>query len=288
MQKLLNFVAGTAIATALAQPLWAQDTAAPQEPATADTVVATVNGTDITIGHMIVARASLPQQYQQMPDDALFQGILEQLIQQQALADTFTGELPLSAAVAMQNEERSVRASLAIQDGVGEAIPEEDIKAAYEARIADMDEQEEYNASHILVETEEEAKAIREELDGGAEFAAVAREKSTGPSGPNGGELGWFSAGMMVPDFEAATVALEPGQVSDPVETQFGWHVIKLNEVRKKEIPSLEDLREEITGALMKQAIDEKIQATTNDASVERADITGIDAAVLKNVELLD
>ncbi|MDW4498023.1 peptidylprolyl isomerase [Sulfitobacter sp. D35] len=288
MQNLRNFLAGTAIATALAMPAHAQQDDAAETTASADTVVATVNGTDITIGHMIAARATLPAQYQQVPPDALFGGILEQLIQQQALADTFTGDLPNSAAVALENENRSVRASIAIQEMVGDTMPEEEIKAAYDERVAGMEEQEEFNASHILVETEEEAQAIREEINGGAEFAAVAREKSTGPSGPNGGELGWFGAGQMVPEFETAAFALEPGEVSEPVQTQFGWHVIKLNEKRNASVPTLEDMREELNTELMRAAVNAKIEETATAAEVERADVSGIDPTVLNNLELLD
>ncbi|XDA98183.1 peptidylprolyl isomerase [Sulfitobacter sp. LCG007] len=288
MQKLRKFLAGSAVAAALALPAFAQQEHTAASDVSASTVVATVNGTDITIGHMIAARATLPQQYQQMPPEMLFGGILDQLIQQQALADTFTGELPRSAEIAMENENRSVRASLAIQSGVGDDVSEEEIKAAYDARMEGQEATKEYSAAHILVETEEEAKDIKAELDGGAEFATLAREKSTGPSGPNGGDLGWFGPGMMVPEFEAATFALEPGQVSDPIQTQFGWHVIKLNEVRVAEMPTLDDMREELRSELMREKVNKQISDTTAAAKVERADVSGIDPSVLQNVELLD
>ena len=142
-------------------------------------------------------------------------------------------------------------------------------------------------ARHILVETEEEAKALKAELDGGADFAALAKDKSTGPSGPNGGDLGWFGLGMMVKPFEDAVLALEPGQVSDPIQTQFGWHVIKLNETRMAEIPSLDDSRAELEGDLRSKAVEARVVSLTDNATIEKM-VEGIDKSVLRNTALLD
>ena len=159
---------------------------------------------------------------------------------------------------------------------------------AFDTKYANAEAGEEYNASHILVETEEEAIALKEELDGGADFAALAREKSTGPSGPGGGSLGWFGKGMMVPTFEAAVVAMEPGAVSDPVQTQFGWHVIKLNETRKTEAPSLESVREELELQLRQTRVQTAIEDVTAAADVDRSGAEGLDPAILKDLELLE
>ena len=246
MSKRFFSLSALAISVALAAPVAAQD---------ADTVVATVNGTDITIGHMIVARATLPQRFQELPDEVLFTGILDQLVQQTLLAQSFDGALPKRATLSLENETRSVTAGEAIETLFEGVITEEAVQAAYDARFTDSTPAEEYNASHILVESEEEARAVKEEIDGGAEFAAVAREKSTGPSGPNGGSLGWFGPGMMVPTFEAAVIALEVGEVSDPVETQFGWHIITLNETRTADLPALDDVRAELEQQLREDAL---------------------------------
>ena len=282
MQKPLTFLSSLALAAAVALPVAAQD-----EPSV-DTVVATVNDTEITLGHMLVARASLPQQYQQLPDDVLFQGILDQLVQQTALADSFTGELPPRVTLSIENETRSLTAGEAIEGVMAEDVSDEELQAAYDAQYKDAEPEQEFNASHILVETKEEADAIKSELDGGADFAEVAKEKSTGPSGPGGGSLGWFGPGMMVPAFEEAVAGMEAGSVSDPVETQFGWHVIKLNETRTAEAPALEDVREELETQVRQTKVQEAIESLTEAAEVDRSAAEGIDPTVLKNIEWLN
>lgn len=285
MQKHLRIMASAVLLAGLAAPLWAQDQ--PEAP-TAETVVATVNGVEITLGHMIAARASLPQQYQQLEDEVLYDGILEQLVQQSALAQTFEGDAPLRITKSIENEERSLLAAEVVEGVLQGAITDEALQNLYDRQYGDIDPEEEYNASHILVETEEEAVAVKEAIDGGADFAATAREKSTGPSGPNGGDLGWFSAGMMVPGFEAATIALAVGEVSAPVQTQFGWHVIKLNETRQADIPTLEDVRENLTQELSQIAAQEAITAATEAADVQVPADLEIDPAALKQTDLLD
>lgn len=282
MQKPLTFLSSLALAAAVALPVAAQD-----EPSV-DTVVATVNDTEITLGHMLVARASLPQQYQQLPDDVLFQGILDQLVQQTALADSFTGELPPRVTLSIENETRSLTAGEAIEGVMAEDVSDEELQAAYDAQYKDAEPEQEFNASHILVETKEEADAIKAELDGGADFAEVAKEKSTGPSGPGGGSLGWFGPGMMVPEFEEAVAGMEAGGVSEPVETQFGWHVIKLNETRTGEAPALEDVREELETQVRQTKVQEAIESLTEAAEVDRSAAEGIDPTVLKNIEWLN
>ena len=283
MHKHLNFVASAVLAASFALPAFAQD-----DTTSADTVVASVNGTDITLGHMIIARATLPEQYQQLPDEVLFTGILDQLIQQTALSQSFEGDVPSRVDLSLENERRSLVAAEVIEGVLGEAITEEAVTAAYEEQYANAEPSEEYNASHILVETEEEAKAIKAELDDGGDFAAIAKEKSTGPSGPGGGSLGWFGAGAMVPAFEAATVELEPGTVSDPVQTQFGWHVIKLNETRQADAPTLEEVRAELEAGIRQSVVQEKIDEVTAAADVDRSGAEGIDKSLLKQLDLLD
>lgn len=282
MRKTLTFLVSVATVAALALPVAAQD------ETTVDTVVATVNGKDITVGHMIVARASLPEQYQQLPDEVLFSGILDQLIQQTALADTYTGDLPARVTLSIENETRSLTAGEVIEGVMAQPVPDGALQTAYEEQYANAEEGEEYSASHILVETEEEAQAIVEELADGADFAETAIEKSTGPSGPSGGSLGWFGAGMMVPDFEAAVVDMEVGAVSDPVKTQFGWHVIKLDEKRITEAPTFESVREELDLQLRQTLVQAEIEKITAEAEVNKDASVGIDPTVTKNTDWLE
>ncbi|WP_416884185.1 peptidylprolyl isomerase [Marivita sp.] len=282
MTNLITKMSASAFALMLALPVQAQDTL------TADSVVATVNGTEITLGHMLMVRASLPDQYQQLPDDVLWDGIMDQIVQQTVLSQQDSGEETRRIKLALENERRALLAAQVIEGIVGDAITDEAVQAMYDETYLQGEQSEEYNASHILVETEEEAAAIVEELNGGADFAEVARAKSTGPSGPNGGQLGWFGAGMMVPEFQTAVEELEVGAISGPVQTQFGWHVIILNEKRAKEAPALEAVRGEIENQLSQQAVTQKIDELTDAATVTRTAKEEVDTSVLSNIGLLE
>ena len=282
MTNLITKLSASAFALMLALPVQAQDTL------TADSVVATVNGTEITLGHMLMVRASLPEQYQQLPDDVLWDGIMDQIVQQTVLSQQDSGEETRRIQLALENERRALMAAQVIEGIVDSAVTDAAVQEIYDQTYLQADQAEEYNASHILVETEEEAAAIVEELNGGADFAEVARAKSTGPSGPNGGELGWFAAGMMVPEFQAAVEELEVGAISGPVQTQFGWHVIILNEKRAQEAPTLDAVRAEIEGQLSQQAVSQKIDELTNAADVTRTAKEEVDTSVLSNIGLLE
>lgn len=281
MRKGVTFLTTLALTGVLTLPVTAQDTPS------ADTVVASVDGTDITLGHVIVAFSTLPAQYQQLGPDVLLPGIIDQLVRQTALAQSFEGEPSRAARLSLENEERSVMAGEAVEATMATAVSDADIQAAYDSRFADGTAGEEYNASHILVETEEEALAIVEELNGGADFAEVAKAKSIGPSRENGGALGWFGPGRMVPDFEAAVIALQPETISGPVQTEFGWHVIRLNETRVVDAPALEEVRDEIQLELQQIAVTEHIEALVTSADVVLPDLSDLDPASIMNLDLL-
>lgn len=258
-----------------------------EDAPSADTVVATVNGTPITLGHMIMVRKDLPAQYQKLPDDLLFKGILDQLISQTLLEQSRTGEMPRTVRLAVENERRSLMAAQAIDAVVKSEMTEEMVQQAYQADYAKSPGKE-YHAAHILVKTEDEASALIDELKSGADFAALAKEKSTGPSGANGGDLGWFGKGRMVPEFEAAVTALEPGQISDPVQTQFGWHVIQLMETRIPDAPPLEQVRADIESKIQTKLIEQRIEELRTAGSVDRSGEEGLDPALLKDTTLLE
>jgi peptidyl-prolyl cis-trans isomerase C len=275
MHTLTRPIAAALTAFALAGPAAAQDAPA------LDTVVATVNGDAITLGHMVAARSSLPQQYQQLPDDVLFNALLDQLVQQTLLSQT-QDALSGMAEMALENERRMLGAAQAIEGIVGESVTEEALQAAYEARYADAEPGTEYNASHILVETQELAQQLIEELEGGADFAALAEEHSTGPSGPSGGSLGWFGEGAMVEPFQNAVQEMEPGSVrSEPVQTQFGWHVIRLNETRPAEAPVLDEVRGELAEEIRQAAVEDRLQALSDAAEIDRSGAESLDPSAL-------
>lgn len=290
--KRALLLTAAALSLTFAQVARAQETEAPaaETPAVApdaDMVIATVNGENITLGHVIAARLSLPDQYQQLPAEVLFPGLVEQLIQQTVLGQA-AGEVNRRAQVQIDNEKRAILATEKLDEIITGAVTDEKIQALYDAEYANAEPTQEWNASHILVETEDEAKALVDELNNGADFAELAKEKSTGPSGPNGGELGWFGPGMMVAPFEDAVKGLEVGSVSAPVQTQFGWHVIKLNEMRDRPAPSVDEVHDEIVAKLQDQAVEEAINSLMDGATIERTDTAGIDPNVLNNLGLLD
>ncbi len=253
----------------------------------ADTVVATVNGTEITLGHMLVLRQRLPQQYQQLSPDVLFDGILDQLVQQTLLGDQIK-TLSDTSQITLDNELRALKAAEEIGRVIDEAVTDEALQEAYNRLYGETEPETEYNASHILVETEEEAAALVTELEGGADFAELAKEKSTGPSGPRGGELGWFGKGAMVAPFEEAVVAMEAGTTSAPTQTEFGWHVIRLNETRIKDAPPLEQVRGQLQEEVQGAAIQARIADLTEAAEVTRMTVEEIDPTLLNDPSLLE
>ena len=260
--------------------------AAQAEPS-ADTVVASVNGTEITVGHMILVRESLPEQYRNLPNEQLFDGILEQLIQQTLLADLIGDKDSREIRLTLENDRRLMKASQAVEELSAQAIGEDEIAASYDDRYADADMGMEYDASHILVETEEAAVNLIDKLQAGADFVELAKEFSTGPSGPGGGALGWFGLGMMVPPFEAAVVAMEKGAISSPVKTDFGWHVIKLNDTRAISAPALDEVRGEIIAELQRIAIERRIDELRQQATISRTPVEDIGVAVISQSELM-
>jgi len=280
MLKHVTFLGATAIAAVLSTGALAQDV-------TAETVVATVGDTEITMGEVIIARSQLPQQYAQLPVDMLFTGLVDQLIQQQLLADASEGT---SAQIeyTLRNERRALVAADVITQIADTSVTEADIQAAYDERFTNAEAIPEFNAAHLLVETEEEALAAKARIDEGAAFADVAREVSTGPTGPNGGNLGWFGAGAMVPAFEEAVAALEVGGVTEPFETQFGWHVATLLETRVQDLPTIDQVRSQLAQELQEVAITARIEKLAEMQTVTRPEEGQFDPALIDAVDLLD
>ncbi len=252
----------------------------------AETVLATVNGSEITVGHLIAMRQMLPAEYQTLPDQVLFDGMLEQLVQQQILADAADDDISREVQLGLENERRAFLAAMYMEDVAMADLTEDELQSEYDAVYGEAEPTVEFNASHILVETEEDAQAMIAELGDGADFAELAAEHSIGPSGPNGGALGWFGAGMMVPEFEAAVFELEPGEVSPPVQTQFGWHVVLLNDTRELPAPTLEEVSGELEEGIRRARVDARLQELTEAAEIERPDLD-IEFSVIRNLDLI-
>lgn len=262
--------------------------ATPAEPATRTSVVASVNGVDITLGEVIIAAAQLPAQYQQLPPDVLFSGVTDQLIQQELLSQTLT-DAPARVDLALVNERRSLLAGEVVNALTTEALTEEAVQAAYDATYAEVEPQTEWSASHILVATEEEALAAIARLEAGEDFAALATELSTDTgSGAQGGSLGFFGPGMMVPEFETAVSTLEVGAVSAPVQSQFGFHIIRLDETRPLAAPALDEVRGEVEEGLRQAAVEARLVDLEAAAEVVRPEAGAFDPTVLGDLTILE
>jgi len=256
-----------------------------QDKASADTILATVNGVDITVGHVIALTSRLPEQYKAIADKDLYQGVLDQLIHQTAISTKTDGNTK-AMKLAIENETRALLAGETLDRVGAAAITEATIKTAYEKKYLSQPRETEYKASHILVKTEDSAKELLKALEGGANFAKLAKEKSTGPSGASGGDLGWFTPDKMVVEFGNAVKTMDKGGVSSPIQTQFGWHVIKLFDTREVPPPSLEEVRTEIEAGLKDAALKAAIDKFQNDAEITRREVD-IDPAIIRKTELL-
>ncbi len=237
-------------------------------------IVANVNNEDISLETMIHAMNELPPEIQSQPFMSYYEDLLERVIDIKLFAQ--------EGKKMKLNEEPSVRAAIDfviekvlmqafLSKYVQENIKEENIKASYNNFIADETSREEIKASHILMDTESEAIDIINMLNNGDNFAELAKNKSTGPSGPSGGDLGWFKRGQMVPPFEKAAFSLNKNEITQrPVQTQFGWHVIKIFDKRIPEAPSYENMKSKLIQDLERKIVSKKIQDLRNDALIEK------------------
>ena len=251
----------------------------------ADTVLATVGETEIRLGHMLALFNRMPERVQQLPAQTVWDGLLEQLVQQAAMSGSLDS-LSRGGVFTNENNLRAVRAAEVIDTAMAGVVTDAAIQAAYDASFANAPQGLEYNASHILLDSEEAANAVLADIRGGADFQDMAREHSTGPSGPSGGALGWFGLGQMVPAFETAVVGMDPGTVAGPVQTQFGWHLIMLNEVREIAAPALETVRDQLVADLQDGAVAEMLAAVLDDTTIVMSDVA-IDPELMKDQSLL-
>ena len=270
-------VSAAPLAVVVAQETQSTAPAPQSAPAAAepspDTVVAIVNGTKITRADVIASAQSLPAQYQQQIN-AIFPALIDRLVDLTLLSDEGRKQnLEDDPAVKARIDQftKQVIQEAVITRYLEANMTEEAIKARYEKFVAEQPRGTEVHAMHILVESEAEAKEVITQLAGGADFSTVAKEKSTDPSAQqNGGDLGYFSAGQMVPEFEKAAFALEKGQSSkEPVKSQFGWHVIKVVDRREKTPPTLDQARGQIQEILSSELVTAYVSSLHAAAKIE-------------------
>lgn len=241
----------------------------------AENVVALVDGVEITEQELAFAAEDLAEDLGAIPAAERRAFLVSVLIDMKLMANearkTNLNESEVFLRRLQYLEERALRRAYftqRIEQGVGDA----EVRAAYDAYVGEQGSDPELHARHILLDTEAEALAVVAELEAGRDFAELAQEKSTGPSGPSGGDLGFFGKGRMVKEFEDAAFLLEVGGVSAPVQTQFGWHVIKVEEMRETAAPSFEQLAGQLQQQLMREEYDVVVTELKNGASIEIAD----------------
>jgi peptidyl-prolyl cis-trans isomerase C len=247
-----------------------------EAPASAsDPVIARVNGVDIKQSDLALAEEDVGADMQAASPEAKREHLISyladiimvtQAADKKNLADNpdFKRRLAFLRSKLLMGYE--------LQEEAKTALTDEALKQTYDEAVKSMSGQEEVRARHILVEGEDEAKAIIEQLKGGADFAKLAKEKSKDPGAAEGGDLGYFTKDQMVPEFADVAFKMYPGQLSNPVKTQFGWHVIKVEDKRIKQPPEFEKVKDQIEAYLARKAQSDFIAKLRQSAKVERFD----------------
>lgn len=263
----LSFAA--ALGLAATQGGFAQD--AKPDP---KSVVITIGETEVTEMDLKVAGEDFAEIIAEVPEAEKREKLIELLIdmhvfaqeaKKQGLGDSeeFARRTKLMEARALRNE--------FFEQEILSSVTEADVKARYEIEIGKITPEENVSARHILVKEEDEAKKIIEELQAGADFETLAKERSTGPSGPNGGDLGQFGRGQMVPAFEAAAYDLEKGTITtEPVRTQFGWHIIQVYDKGSAPLPPFEQVEEQVRNMVVSERFSEKLSSLRETYEVKR------------------
>jgi peptidyl-prolyl cis-trans isomerase C len=267
---------GGLLAVAAALALILPGTPAGAQSAPSDPLIAKVNGVEVHQSDLAMAEEDMGQNAQAMTGDAKRDYLL------QYISDVI---LAAQAAEAKKvNEQKEFKGRLAfmrnkllmetlLQEEGKAAVTPEAMKKVYDEAAKQMGNEQEVRARHILVPTEEEAKAVLAEIKKGTDFAELAKQKSKDPgAAAEGGDLGYFTKDQMVPEFAEVAFRLEKGQVSDPVKTQFGWHIIKVEDKRTKPVPSFEQVKDQISTYVERKAQAEYIAKLREGAKIERLD----------------
>jgi len=255
--------------------MWVVPALAQTQAPSPNDVVATVDGVAITETEMAFAAEDLARDLRSVPANEQRAFLVNVLIDMKLMANA-ARKLELNKTAVFERRknylvERALRRAY-FAAKISSALSEEKVRAAFDAFAATIKPQEELRARHILVATRAEADAVEAELAAGRPFAELAKEKSTGPSGPNGGDLGYFVRGNMVKEFEDAVFALKVGDVSEPVKTKFGWHVIKLEDRRQRVAPTFEKVAPQLRQQMMVGAFNKAIQELKQSADIKVTD----------------
>jgi len=244
-----------------------------------NTVVARVDGTELHLADVEAAQQNLPPQAQKLPLEQIYPMLLDRLVDGALITEAGRKEhleQDSELQVRLKRYEDRLIQEAYLNQAIKAAETEGQLKARYQSFAKDKAGQEEVHAQHILVKTEDEAKSVIAELDKGADFGELAKKYSTDPSARSGGDLGYFGHDDMVPAFADTAFALAKGQYSKtPVKTEFGWHVIKVEDRRAGKPPSFEEAREQLSRDLAHEIIDAKLQELRSAAKIEEFGLDG-------------
>ena len=262
-------------AAVLVAPLTAARAQDSSKAQNSDPVVARVNGVDIRQSDIAFAEEEIGGNMPSIPPeqkrDYLINYLVDVIVLSQAAEKQKLNERPDVKHRLAFDRNRLLMESL-LQDAGKSALSDEAEHKVYDEAIKQVKNEEEVHARHILVPTEEEAKAILAQLKAGADFATLAKEKSKDPGAAEGGDLGYFTKDQMVPEFAEVAFKLDKGQLSDPVKTQFGWHIIKVEDKRIKPTPTFEQVKPQIDNYIAHRAQAELVENLRKSATVERLD----------------
>lgn len=241
-----------------------------------EAVVATVNGKNITEADIRLAEAEIGSDLGSLPEATKRRVLVEYLIENQLFAEAAEGDKLASSAEfdgRMQYWRRRALRDTYFDKSVKSAVSEADAKRLYDQQVKLLKPEEEVKARHILVESEDKAKEVAEKIAHGADFAEMAKEHSKDPGTKDeGGSLGYFSKGQMVPQFEEAAFKLEKGDVSQPVQTQFGWHLIQVEDRRERKPPEFDVIKERLMASMMHRKAQEIAAGLRGKAQIDYVD----------------
>jgi peptidyl-prolyl cis-trans isomerase C len=240
-----------------------------------DPVLAKVNGSEIRKSDVALAEEELGPSLAQMDpatkDENVLAFLIDMKIVAKAAEDKKVGDSEEFKKRLAFARNRLLMDSLLASEGKA-ANNDDAMKKVYEEASKQITGEQEVHARHILVETEDEAKAVKAELDKGADFAELAKKKSKDPGSADGGDLGFFTKEQMVPEFSTVAFSLEPGKISDPVKSQFGWHIIKVEEKRNRKAPDFDQVKAQIENYVTRKAQADYVSKLRAEAKVERMD----------------
>ena len=238
-------------------------------------VIARVNGIDIHESDLAFAEEEIGSNMPQIPPeqkrDYLITYLTDVVIVSQAAEKQKLDQRDNVKARLGFDHNRVLMEAMLTDTGKA-ALTDDAMHKVYDEAVKQVPTEEEVHARHILVATEDEAKAIEDQLKKGADFAALAKEKSKDPGAADGGDLGYFTKDQMVPEFADAAFKLDKGQISDPVHTQFGWHVIKLEDKRTKPTPTFDQVKAQLSNYVEHRAQADLVDNLRKNATIERLD----------------